>query len=87
MLSACLLDEELVFTVVVIELVLEVGGEKEVDTCFLSKSCWEPADSIVYFPIDLLAIVWFFYVPKHLPIFKLNRLAHIVDGCAFVDSS
>ena len=87
MLGSRLLDEELVFTVVVIELVLEVGGEKEVDTCFLGKSCWEPADSIVYFPIDLLAILFVFYIPKHLPFFKLNRLAHIVDLCAFVDSS
>ena len=78
MLSACLLDEELVFTVVVIELVLEVGGEKEVDTCLLGETCWEPADSIVYLPIDLLAIVFFF---------KLNKLVHIVDICAFVDSS
>ena len=87
MLSARLLYEELVLTVVIIELVLEVGGEKEVDTCFLSKSCWELADSIVYLPIDLLAIVRFFYKPKHLLVFKHNRLAGIVDRCTSIDSS
>ena len=77
---------ELFFTEVEIKLELEVGWEKEVDTRLLSKSSWEPVDSVVYLPFDLLAIVYFIKQLTSEIATEMNRLAHKIYRSAFVDS-